>query len=147
MSTKKRKENNKTMEKTTVTKREMFGAIKTAAENGATFGENITAEMVKVFCDKEIATLDARADKAKERAAQKKAQADEMTEAVYAALSTEDFQTLAAVVKATDGDDVTAGKVQYRLKVLVDTNRAVRGEIVLTSEDGKKRTVTGYKAI
>lgn len=135
------------MEKTTVTKREMFGAIKTAAENGAIFGENVTAEMVMEFCDKEIATLDARAGKAKERAAQKKAQGDEMTEAVYAALSTEDFKTLAAVVQATDSDDVTTGKVQYRLKVLVDTGRATRGEVVLTSEDGKKRTVTGYKAV
>lgn len=136
------------MEKTTVTKREMYSAIRTAVETQAVdFGDTVTAQMVKEFCDKEIATLDARADKAKERAAQKKAQGDEMTEAVYAALSTEDFQTLAAVVKATDGDDVTAGKVQYRLKVLVDSGRAVRGEVVLTSEDGKKRTVTGYKAV
>lgn len=136
------------MEKTTVTKREMYSAIRTAVETQAVdFGDAVTAEMVMEFCNKEIATLDTRAGKAKERAAQKKAQGDEMTEAVYAALSTEDFKTLAAVVQATDGDDVTTGKVQYRLKVLVDTGRATRGEVVLTSEDGKKRTVTGYKAV
>lgn len=136
------------MEKTTVTKREMYSAIRSAVKaQDVTFGDEITREMVMEFCDKEIATLDTRADKAKERAAKKKAQGDEMTEAVYAVLSDEEFKTLAAVVQATDGDDVTTGKVQYRLKVLVDTGRAVRGEVVLTSEDGKKRTVTGYKAV
>ena len=136
------------MEKTTVTKREMYSAIRTALETQLVdFGDTVTIQMVMEFCDKEIATLDARAGKAKERAAQKKAQGDEMTEAVYAALSTDEFKTLAAVVQATDGDEVTTGKVQYRLKVLVDTGRAVRGEVVLTSEEGKKRTVTGYKAI
>lgn len=136
------------MEKTTVTKREMYSAIRSAVKaQDVTFGDEITREMVMEFCDKEIATLDTRAGKAKERAAKKKAQGDEMTEAVYAALSDEEFKTLAAVVESTDFDEVTTGKVQYRLKVLVDSGRAVRGEVVLISEDGKKRTVTGYKAI
>ena len=136
------------MEKITVTKREMYEAIKAAVENGsATFGENVTAEMVVEFCDKELAALSRRAEKAKENAAKRKADGDEMTNAVLCALSTEEFMTLAAVVENTDHADVTTGKVQYRLKVLVDSGRAVRGEVVLTSEEGKKRTVTGYKAL
>ena len=53
-----------------ITKREMFEAIKETFETGECKFE---ADVVKAFCDKEIAALDAKAAKAKQRAAAKKA--------------------------------------------------------------------------
>ena len=74
-----------------ITKREMFEAIKGLAESGALhmfdFNENITDEAVAEFCANEIDLLDKKAAKAKERAAAKKAEGDELTAAVAAVLT------------------------------------------------------------
>ena len=136
------------MEKTTVTKREMYSAIRTAVETQAVdFGDTVTVQMVMDFCDKEIATLDARAGKAKERAAQKKAQGDEMTEAVYAALSTDEFEPITTIVPKVDAEDVTVGKVVYRLTKLVEAGAVEKSQITLpATEETKSRKVQGYKA-
>ena len=134
------------MEKTNnVTKRELYTAIREIFENTETSIGDITPDMVIEFCDKEIATLDRRAEKARENAAKRKAEGDDMTEAVYAAL-TDEFATIAAITLATDFEDVTVGKVQYRLKTLVDSNRAEKQEITV-EENGKSRKVMGFRRI
>ena len=134
------------MEKTNnVTKRELYTAIREIFENTETSIGDITPDMVIEFCDKEIATLDRRAEKARENAAKRKAEGDDMTEAVYAAL-TDEFTTIAAITLATDFEDVTVGKVQYRLKTLVDSNRAEKQEITV-EENGKSRKVMGFRRI
>ena len=134
------------MEKTNnVTKRELYTAIREIFENTETSIGDITPDMVIEFCDKEIAALDRRAEKARENAAQRKAEGDDMTEAVYAAL-TDEFTTIAAITLATDFEDVTVGKVQYRLKTLVDSNRAEKQEITV-EENGKSRKVMGFRRI
>ena len=56
-----------------ITKRAMFEAIKETFETGSC---KFDAATVVEFCDKEIASLDSKAAKAKERAAAKKAEAD-----------------------------------------------------------------------
>ena len=134
------------MEKTNnVTKRELYTAIREIFENTETSIGDITPDMVIEFCDKEIATLDRRAEKARENAAKRKAEGDDMTEAVYAAL-TDEFTTIAAITLATDFEDVTVGKVQYRLKTLVDSNRAEKQEITV-EENGKSRKAMGFRRI
>lgn len=134
------------MEKTNnVTKRELYTAIREIFENTETSIGDITPDMVIEFCDKEIAALDRRAEKARENAAKRKAEGDDMTEAVYAAL-TDEFTTIAAITLATDFEDVTVGKVQYRLKTLVDSNRAEKQEITV-EENGKSRKVMGFRRI
>ena len=134
------------MEKTNnVTKRELYTAIREIFENTETSIGDITPDMVIEFCDKEIAALDRRAEKARENAAKRKAEGDDMTEAVYAAL-TDEFATIAAITLATDFEDVTVGKVQYRLKTLVDSNRAEKQEITV-EENGKSRKAMGFRRI
>ena len=134
------------MEKTNnVTKRELYTAIREIFENTETSIGDITPDMVIEFCDKEIAALDRRAEKARENAAKRKAEGDDMTEAVYAAL-TDEFTTIAAITLATDFEDVTVGKVQYRLKTLVDSNRAEKQEITV-EENGKSRKAMGFRRI
>ena len=128
-----------------VTKRELYTAIREVFENSDTSIGDVTPDMIIEFCDKEIAALDRRAEKARENAAKRKADGDDMTEAVYAAL-TDEFATIAAITLATDFEDVTVGKVQYRLKTLVDSNRAEKQEITV-EENGKSRKAMGFRRI
>ena len=69
-----------------------------------------------------------KATKAKERAAAKKAQGDELRAEVQAIL-TEEFQSAQAITDAIGKEDVTKAKVIARLKQLVDTGVAVKEEV------------------
>ena len=127
-----------------ITKREMFEAIAIAMETGEC---KYAPEVVKAFCEKEIAALDAKAAKAKERAAEKKAEADILMDEVKAAL-TDEFQTIADVTVAVSAinEDATTSKVQYRLGKLVETGAAVKEQITIpATETTKARKVMAYK--
>ena len=135
-----------------ITKREMFEAIKGLAESGALhmvdFNEAISDEAVAEFCANEIALLDKKAVKAKERAAQKRAEGDELTDAVRAAMSTEDFEPIAEIAARIEGEDVTVAKVTYRLTQLVKNGEAEKTELTIPATEGSKaRKVQGYKLI
>ena len=129
-----------------ITKREMFEAIKATFETGDC---EVPAEAVIAFCEKEIASLDAKAVKAKERAAAKKADGDALGALVAAAL-TDEFQTIAditAIVAKSDAD-ATVSKVTYRLGQLVKAEVAERAEITVEGTDGaKSRKVKGFRKI
>lgn len=134
---------------TKITKREMFEAIKGLAESGALhmqdFNEAISDSAVIAFCGNEIALLDKKAEKAKENAAKKKADGDELTDAVLSAL-TEDFATIAEITSWIEGEDVTQAKVSYRLTQLCKTGKAVKEQITVDGGEGKKnRKVMGYR--
>ena len=135
-----------------ITKREMFEAIKGIAESGALhmfdFNKNISDEAVAEFCANEIALLDKKAVKAKERAATKRAEGDELTDAVRAAMSTETFEPIADIAARIDGDDVTVAKVSYRLTTLVKNGEAVKEQITIPGTEGQKaRKIMAYKLL
>ena len=133
------------MEKTTITKREMYEQIILMFTEGTEDNEIIaTAEDVIAFCGKEIEALDKKAAKAKERAAAQKAEGDELTDAVLAVL-TDEFQPAGDIVKALNREDVTTHKVSYRLRVLVEGGKAVKEQINIAAEGEKKHLVMGYK--
>ena len=126
-----------------VTKRERYESIKALVEAvGAV--EGIDTDGIVAFCDKEIATLDTRAEKAKERAAEKRAEGDELQAAVLAAL-TDEPASRQEVTDRIEGEDVTLAKVGYRLTALVKQGLAVKGEIAVTGEDGKSKKVAAYR--
>ena len=128
-----------------ITKREMFEALVEAA-NGAEF--KFTAEELISFAENEIALLDKKAVKAKERAATKKAEGDELTEAVRAAMSTEEFEPIADIAARIEGEDVTVAKVQYRLTQLVKNGEAEKEQITVPGGEGQKaRKIMAYKLI
>lgn len=134
-----------------ITKREMFEAIKGLAESGALhmadFNEAISDSAVAEFCENEIALLDKKAVKAKERAATKKAEADELMEVVAEALS-EDFEPIAEIAGRIQGDDVTVAKVAYRLRKLAECGRAEKADVVIPASEGvKARKIVGYRAV
>ena len=113
-----------------VTKKEMFNFIADALADNA--------EVVE-FCNKEIALLDKKALKAKERAAAKKAEGDELKGIVQSVLTAEPM-TAADVVEAivTNGVETTVGKVIYRLNALVKDGVAEKEDVVIETPDGKK---------
>ena len=130
-----------------ITKREMFEAIKT----GCTTGEwTVTEVEVAEFCENEIALLDKKAIKAKERAAEKRAAGDELTDAVRAAL-TDEFTVIADIatkVAETYGEDATVAKVTYRLGQLVKNGEAENTDVKVAGGEGQKtRTIKAYKLI
>lgn len=128
-----------------MTKREMFEAIKTVMTTGELPEGMESGDPIIEFCDKEIEALEKRAAKSRERAAAKKAEGDELMEAVRLAL-TDDFEPISAIVERVEGDDVTVSKVTYRLSALVRDGIAVKESINVASEDGgKSRKLMGYK--
>ena len=135
-----------------ITKREMFEAIKGLAESGALhmqdFNEAISDSAVAEFCENEIALLDKKAAKAKERAASKRAEGDELTAVVRQVMSTEEFEPIAEIAARIEGEDVTVAKVTYRLTQLVKNGEAEKQELTIPGAEGQKaRKVQGYKLI
>jgi hypothetical protein len=128
-----------------ITKREMFEAIKV----GRTTGEWTVSETeVTEFCENEIALLDKKAAKAKERQAEKKAAGDELADAVRAALTNEFavIADIAAKVAETYGEDATIARVTYRLTQLVKNGEAENGDVKIAATEGQKaRTIKAYK--
>ena len=128
-----------------ITKREMFEAIIALATGGEMKYE---AEAFVNFCENEISLLDKKAAKAKERAATKKAEGDELTEAVRAAMSVEEFEPIADIAARIEGEDVTVAKVQYRLSQLVKNGEAEKEQITVPGGEGQKaRKIMAYKLI
>ena len=127
-----------------ITKREMYEAIKETFETGSC---KFDAATVTAFCDKEIAALDAKAAKAKERAAAKKAEADVLMGQVEDAL-TGDFQVIADIAAAVAevNADATVSKVTYRLGKLVEAGVAEKTQVTIpATETSKARKVQAYR--
>ena len=134
-----------------ITKRNVFEALINLVETGnlefAIEGgvQVISGDELKAFAENEIALLDKKAVKAKERAAAKKTEADELTETVFGAM-TEEFESIATIAARIDGEDVSAAKVAYRLRKLVEAGRAEKGELTIPGGEGAKaRKVVAYR--
>ena len=91
------------------------------------------------FIDAQLTQLAAKAEKAKARAAEKKAIGDELREVVKQVL-TEELQTIDAIVAQIAGEDVTKAKVTARLTQLVKTGEAAKEQV----KDGSRK-VMAYK--
>lgn len=129
-----------------LTKKEIYEGIRKYYETGS---QELDVDVVVEFCTKEIAALDAKAAKAKERAAAKKAEADELMVQVQDAL-TDEFQTIADIYAAIEGAnaDVTVSRITYRLSKLVESGLAERTEVTVAGVDGgKSRKVKAFKAV
>lgn len=98
------------------------------------------AELVE-YCEKELAKLDKKNAKAKERAAEKRAIGDELQADVLAAING-DPQTrddiLVAVIEATGDEELTVGKIQSKLNNLVEAGKIAKCKV--KTEDGKTKT-------
>ena len=119
-----------------VTKKDWYAQIRAVVEAS----DNEQKEGILGFIDHEVELLEAKAVKAAERAASKKADGDELRNAVQAVL-TDELQTIDAITAQIEGEDITKAKVTARLTQLVKAG-VVTKDMVKT-EDGRK--VTAYK--
>lgn len=136
-----------------ITKKEMYGALVKFANGEGLVADtkdgqvDVTMDQLRAFAVKEIEHLDKKAAKAKETAAKKRAEADDLQNAVAAALS-DTFEPIADIAARIDGDDVTVSKVTYRLTQLVKAGAAEKQEIAVPTGDGNKtRKIMGYRAV
>jgi hypothetical protein len=95
------------------------------------------------FVEAEIAALARKSEKAKEKAAEKKTERDELCELVASLLTTEP-QTRDQLAEQIDDPEVTVAKVQARLTKLVDAGDVIRTEVDSVSASGKKSTKKAY---
>ena len=119
-----------------ITKRDNYEALKEIVEKSNV--EN--AEMLIEFINKQIEMIDNKSAKAKEKAAEKRAEGDELR-AVIKSVLTNEYQTVDAITAQIEGEDITKAKVVARLTQLVNNGEAVKEQ--RKSEDNKK--VMTYK--
>lgn len=119
-----------------MTKKDYFNAIKEIIEGT---DSEIKGELV-YFIESQIASIDNKAEKAKERAAAKKAEGDALREAVKSVLTSE-LQTADDILSQLDGEELTVAKVRARLTQLVNLGEAEKADI--KTEDNK--TKKAYK--
>ena len=115
-----------------MTKKDYFNEIKGIVEETKIENKD---ELVN-FLDAQIESLDRKAEKAKERAAAKKAEGDELRETVKSIL-TKEFQTAEEITNAIDDEEISKAKVIARLTQLVNLGEAVKESA--KTEDGKSR--------
>lgn len=100
-------------------------------------------EELVAFVDGEIAKIDNRAAKEKEKRAEKRAQGDELQAAVKAYIQDADGAVTAQeIADEIEGEDVTKAKVTYRATQLVKAGEIFK--VTVKTEDGRK--VVAYTA-
>lgn len=114
-----------------LTKKDYYEMLKTTVEGI----EVENKEDLLTFIDRELELIENKSVKAKERAAEKKAEGDELRAAVKAILTIEN-QTIDEIFGQIEGEDLTRAKIVARLTQLVKTGEAKKEEV--KSEDGKR---------
>lgn len=118
------------MEEKKLTKKDYYNLIKGIIENTEVEGKDGLME----FIDKQVAQIEAKAEKAKERAAEKKTVGDELREIVKGALTNE-YQTANDITEKIDDEEVTKAKVVARLTQLVKAGEVEKADA--KTEDNK----------
>ena len=127
------------MADTKITKKDFFAAIRTMVEGVDAVG-TIPADKVLEFIDTQVAQIDAKAAKAKERAGEKKAEGDALRAEVASHITTE-FQTADDITALIEGfEDITKAKVVARLTQLVNAGTVVKEQVKIDN-----RKVMAYK--
>ena len=121
-----------------ITKRDYYEMLKEIVLNANVEG---TTELVE-FIDKQVSLIDSKAEKAKARNAEKKANGDELREAVQNVLTNE-FQTIDAIVSQIEGEEITKAKITARLTSLVKNGIAEKTDV----KDDEGRKLKAYKLV
>jgi predicted Zn-ribbon and HTH transcriptional regulator len=119
------------------TKKQYFEMIRPIVE--ASDVENI--EEIVAFIDKQIESIDNKADKAAARRKEKATEPDELVDTILSVL-TDEFQTAAKITILIDDEEVTKAKVVSRLTKLAKEGKVAKEEIKV---EGARSKVMGYK--
>lgn len=119
------------MENKKLTKKDYYGMLKDIVLTSDVDNK----EELEAFIDRQIEIIDNKAEKAKERAAEKKAEGDELRAAIKSVL-TEDYQSADDILAQLEGEDLSKAKIIARLTQLVNNGDAEKAQA--KTEDGKK---------
>lgn len=119
------------MENKKLTKKDYYGMLKDIVLTSDVDNK----EELEIFIDRQIEIIDNKAEKAKERAAEKKAEGDELRAAIKSVL-TEDYQSADDILAQLEGEDLSKAKIIARLTQLVNNGDAEKAQA--KAEDGKK---------
>ena len=118
---------------TKITEREIYNSI---------LSNTADHDVLVEFATRKLAQLDKRNASAVKRAATKRAAGAEITEGIYAVLTSVP-QTRDQIATAY-GSDLSVAKVGARLTTLVNEGRIQKEAIKVAGEDGKMKKVMGY---
>jgi hypothetical protein len=99
--------------------------------------------MLVEFVQAEKAALARKAAKAKEKAAEKKTEIDELGEVVLGVLTAEP-KTRDEIFELVEFEDASLAKVGARLTKLVEAGKVVKSEVKSVTASGKKTTRMAY---
>lgn len=119
------------MENKKLTKKDYYGMLKDIILTSDVDNK----EELEAFIDRQVEIIDNKAEKAKERAAEKKAEGDELRAAIKSVL-TEDYQSADDILVQLEGEDLSKAKIIARLTQLVNNGDAEKAQA--KAEDGKK---------
>lgn len=105
--------------------------------------ETEDAKMLVEFVQAEKAALARKAAKAKEKAAEKKTEIDELGEVVLGVLTAEP-KTRDEIFELVEFEDASLAKVGARLTKLVEAGKVVKSEVKGVTASGKKTTRMAY---
>lgn len=117
-------------------KRDMYVMIREVIENSDVEDKEILID----FIDKQVNILDNKAEKAKERAAERRAAGDELRANVKSVL-TNDFQTVDEITEQIEGEEITKAKVIARLGQLVKMGEVEKTDV----KTEKGRVIKAYR--
>lgn len=115
------------------TKKENFEILREIVEGLQI--DAVEQDEMLAFIDKQIETLDKRAEAAVKRAEKKKAESDELTEAIFGMIGDEPI-TVDDIVTNFADEEVTRNKVTARLGKLVKAGRVIKDTVKV---EGKRR--------
>ena len=129
---------------TKVTKKDVLAAVRAIVENQnyeiPVGNVTVVTDDILNYVDTTVAQIDAKNAKARERAAEKRAEGDDLANKIADAL-TDEYQSIPALIEKLNIEDLTPGKVTARLTQLVKTDRAHKSKIKVGD-----RTLNGYAA-
>ena len=125
-----------------ITKREKFEMLKEIVRGDINVEMTVEQAELVDFLDSQINAIDAKAEKAKARNAEKKANGDELRDVVQAIL-TDEFQTIDAIVAQIEGEEITKAKITARLTSLVKNGIAEKEDV----KDDEGRKLKAYKLV
>ena len=125
-----------------ITKREKFEMLKEIIRGDVNIEMTVEQAELIDFLDAQIVAIDTKAEKAKARNAEKKANGDELRDVVQSVLTNE-LQTIDAIVAQIEGEEITKAKITARLTSLVKNGIAEKEDV--KDEEGRK--LKAYKLV
>lgn len=111
-----------------------FAELKDMVMEAEEITDELKDELVD-FIDKQVEAIEKRKVAAAARAEKKRAEADALTDEIFA-LMTEDFMTADEIVDMLDDETITRNKVTARLAKLIKAEKVVKETIKI---DGKRK--------